>query len=465
MLAFVACLIAGLLTVFLIRRHYRIKHLVPLDGPPPSSYLTGHFKQMFGLTGLGFQREVFRTYGPTVRMTGVMGESFIFTFDPGFIHTVLVKERSKFERNEGGTLMVRSMFGGGLLGFRGDEHRYHRKLLNPVFTMQHLREHAIDVFHWTTTSALEFIGEAGLGYSFESFSGKQNEYSVASKSVFQLFAKLVPFIPLYPYLYRLPITQDLLSYIPIPLLQQVLRATSLQNEQAEQILGKRKDLLERGVDLESVTGRGKDILTQLKLKHSQFGSVLIFAGHETSSSVIARLLDIIAHNTEIQDKLRNEITKSKEEDVLDLPYLDAVVKETLRLHAPVTYLGRICEEDTVVPLTYPVSTPTGTITGLPVKKGTRLALSVAFSNRDEKAWGERAEDFWPERWLESEQPSSSHLQGVYSSMMTFGLGQYACIGFKFALMEIKVMTAQLLKSFVFEPSAEEYAWEARLITT
>jgi cytochrome P450 len=59
------------------------------------------------------------------------------------------------------------------------------------------------------------------------------------------------------------------------------------------------------------------------------------------SSVIERLLDIIAHDTEIQDKLRNETTKSKEEDVLELPHRDAVVKETLRLYAPVMYLGRV----------------------------------------------------------------------------------------------------------------------------
>jgi hypothetical protein len=43
MLATVACLIVGLFTVRLIGRYYRIKHLVLLDGQPPSSYLTGHF--------------------------------------------------------------------------------------------------------------------------------------------------------------------------------------------------------------------------------------------------------------------------------------------------------------------------------------------------------------------------------------------------------------------------------------
>ncbi|CAE6513552.1 unnamed protein product [Rhizoctonia solani] len=509
MLLYSTCLVLGVIALLLFRRHRKLKLLVPLPGPPATSYLTGHFKNMFGLHGIEFQEQVLKTYGPTVRMTGVMGELFIFTFDPNVIHTVLVKDRSKFERNKGGALMIRSLFGGGLAGLRGDEHRQQRKLLNPVFTGQHLLEcdgksfprtdkfenddvmaqlpiftdvakqacqaidkalttDVIDIFPWTTAAALELIGEAGLGYSFNSFSGERNEYSVASKSVSQLLSKLIPFIPIYPYLVRLPVTRGLLSYVPLPLLRRVLKATNLQNEQAEHIIRTRKEMLAGGVDLESVTGRGKDVLTQL-MKANDEGldweamighmNILIFAGHETTSSAIARILDILSSNPEVQERLRNEVSECREEDVLELPYLDAVVKEAMRLYPPATYLGRMCEEDTVVPLSYPVSTPSGTITSLPIKKGTRLALSVVFSNRDEKIWGKRAGEFWPDRWLESEQPGNSSLQTAYSNLLTFGIGQYSCIGFKFAVMEIKVMIAQLLKSFKFEPSGEEFAWE------
>lgn len=41
----------------------------------------------------------------------------------------------------------------------------------------------IDIFHWTASAALELIGEAGLGYSFNSFGGERNEYYYAVKSV------------------------------------------------------------------------------------------------------------------------------------------------------------------------------------------------------------------------------------------------------------------------------------------
>ncbi|CAE6534375.1 unnamed protein product [Rhizoctonia solani] len=477
MLLFIVCFTSGLLALLVLRWHRTFKLLVPLPGPPSKSFLTGHFKDMFGLHGIEFQGEVLKTYGPTVRMAGALGEEFIFTLDPSFIHTVFVKDRSKFGRSKGGTLMIRSVFGPGLAALTGEEHRQQRKLLNPVFTEQHLRERdgklfvhgcrselttkspqlpiftgvakqacqaidqslstdVIDMIPWTTAAALELIGEAGMGYSFNSFAGERNEYSIASKSVARLFVKLVPFIPIYPYLARLPITHNMLSYFPFPLLRQVLKVTNIQNEQAEQIIRERKDMLANGADLESVTGRGKDILTQLIPVKANEEGIFIFAGYETTSSTIARILDVLANNPEIQDRLRSEVLERQEEGVLELPYLDAVVKETLRLYAPASYISRICEEDTVVPLSYPVSTPSGTITSLPIKKGTRLALSVTFSNRDEKAWGKKADEFWPDRWLEAEQPGNPSLQCVYSSMMTFGIGQYACIGFKFAVMEI-----------------------------
>ncbi|ELU40844.1 cytochrome P450 domain-containing protein [Rhizoctonia solani AG-1 IA] len=397
-------------------------------------------------------RNVLKAYGPTVRMTGVMGVRFGGAASGGFVNT---DERSKFERNKGGALMVRSLFGGGLAGLRGEEHRQQRKysrdsifrnvsapfmfpwtkvdirLRSDVAKQtcnaidKSLSTGVIDIIPWTTAAALELIGEAGLGYSFSSFNGEKNEYSTAIKSVGQLLSKLVPFIPIYPYFVRLPVTRKALSYVRIPLLRQVLKATSLQNEQAEKILRTRQDMLTKGTDLESVTGRGKDILTQLN-----FESILIFAGHETTSSMIARILDILSNNLEIQEKLRGEVLECGEDNVLDLSYLDAVVKEALRLYPPASYLGRMCEEDTVVPLSYPISTASGVITSLPIKKGTRLALSIIFSNRDEKVWGKRAGEFWPERWLESEQ-----------------------------LGDPEIMIAQLLRSFKFEPSGEDYAWE------
>ncbi|KAG9098909.1 cytochrome P450-dit2 [Ceratobasidium sp. UAMH 11750] len=347
----------------------------------------------------------------------------------------------------------------------------------------------VDVFPWMTAAALELIGEAGLGYSFSSFAGERNEYNVAIKSVTRFFSGAGPFIKMLPAFYNFGTAgfrRWALQYIPIRTIQQVRHAVGIQNNQAEEVLRARQALIASGRDLSSEAGRGRDIMTLLMKANEAEGSesyidrqemvghmnVFVFAGHETTSTAVSRILEILANRPQIQVKLREEIRLYFEEHkddvnhdaLLELPYLDAIIRETLRLYGPVAQLSRVNQEDTIIPLQYPVETPHGKLSSIPVKKGTRILLSIAMANRYAKIWGERANEFWPERWIgnkldEVTQPGA-HLPGVYSSMMTFGAGPTSCIGFKFALLEIKVMITTLLKNFKFEPSQQELShWE------
>ncbi|CAE6507036.1 unnamed protein product [Rhizoctonia solani] len=345
----------------------------------------------------------------------------------------------------------------------------------------------VDVFPWATAAALDLIGEAGLGYSFNSFAGERNEYSAAIKQVTQSLIKIGPLIQLIPYIHRIgtpAFRKWVLDLIPFKAVQKLRRAIKLQNEQAEEIIRSRQTLLSSGGDLSSETGRGKDIISLLMKANESEGSasyidrqsmighmnVFIFAGHETTSTSISRILDILAQRPGVQIRLREELRQYFEEHpnethhdaLLELPYLDGIVREVLRLFPPVPNILRICEEDTIVPLEYPIETSSGKMTSVPIKKGTWISLSNVYFNRNEGIWGERANDFWPERWIGSKidevTQAGSRLPGIYSSMMTFGSGSYACIGFKFAVMEIKVMLAELVTKFEFEPANEECVW-------
>ncbi|KAL5633803.1 hypothetical protein ACGC1H_005858 [Rhizoctonia solani] len=346
----------------------------------------------------------------------------------------------------------------------------------------------VDIFPWATAAALELVGEAGLGYSFSSFTGERNEYNIAIKSVMLVISKIDPFIKLLPYVYRIgtpSIRRWILKHIPHNDLQQLQYAVGIQNQQAEEVIQSRQALISSGEDLSSQAGRGRDIMTLLMKANGAAGSdsyidhqgmvghmnTFVFAGHETTSTAVARILDVLADQPKVQMRLREEIREyfqnnpndTHYDGLLELPYLDAVIREILRLYPPVSFLNRICEEDTILPLQYPVETPSGKITSIPIKKGTRIFMSISVSNRHRRIWGERAHEFVPERWIGSKidevtQPGAD-LPGVYSSMMTFGAGSRACLGFKFAIMEIKVMIAELLKDFKFEPSQEEHDWE------
>ncbi|CAE6369612.1 unnamed protein product [Rhizoctonia solani] len=475
------------LAVYTVAR--RNKPLVQLSGPPAAGWIKGHFSKLIGASSIEFQEDIIAKYGPTLKLNGGFGDEFIFTADPSFMHHVLVKERAKFERTDGGVLVLRSVFGGGLLAQRGSEHRAHRKLLNPMPIFMGIAKQTcegvkkdlkeskspskeVDVFSWATVAALELVGEAGLGYSLGSFTGERNEYNVAIKSVSLFFSKMGPFMKVLPYVYHIgtpSIRRWMLNRIPFNDVQQLRNAVKIQNEQAEEVIRTRQVLISAGDDLSTQAGRGRDIMTLLMKANEAEGSefhvsrqemvghmnTFVFAGHETTSTAVARILDVLADRPHVQVKLRDEIRQYFEkntsdthyEGLLELPYLDGI-----DVSAPFAKLSGV--------IRYPVETPRGKLTSIPIKKGTRIFISISASNRYTKIWGERAHEFLPERWIgtkieEVVQPGI-HIPGIYSSIA----GSHACIGFKFAIMEIKVMIAELVKSFKFEPSQEEHNWEA-----
>ncbi|KAJ1305503.1 hypothetical protein OPQ81_000510 [Rhizoctonia solani] len=345
----------------------------------------------------------------------------------------------------------------------------------------------VDIFKGATAATLDTIGEIGLGYSFNSFGEDRNKYSDSIQEVTQSLVRIGPLIQLLPYVHRLgtpALRQWILEAAPFTAIQQLQRAVRVQNEQADSILRARQELISSGVDMSSEVGKGRDIITLLMKKEeaeeAKFPidretlvghmNVFIFAGHETTSTAIARILDELAQHPNIQNKLRDELNyhfdhnsdDSYSKGLLQLPYLDGVVRETLRLYPPFTITTRVCQEDTIIPLAYPVNTPSGKISNLPIKKGTVIFLNNVFYNRHKDIWGERAGEFLPERWVGKKinevTQTELRLPGVYSSMMTFGAGSYACIGFKFTVMEIKIIIAGLVRKFKFAPATQDCTW-------
>jgi cytochrome P450 len=213
-------------------------------------------------------------------------------------------------------------------------------------------------------------------------------------------------------------------------------------------------------------------------------NVMIFAGLETTTVAVARALYMLAKHPHIQEQLRTEIrgamavyevpdidhSQTKDEsgsarlsyDVLmNLPLLNAVVRETLRLYPSLPVLTRRTTEAASVPLQFPARSASGEkIDAIHVAKNQRLVISIIAANHNQAVWGEDASEWKPERWLKSSQgitpgdKDAVKYSGVYSSMMTFLAGNRSCIGFKFAEMEIKDVLATLLPAIHFALPSE-----------
>jgi cytochrome P450 len=122
-------------------RNYFVKSALDnIPGPSPGSFWKGSFPQIFDVNGWDFHREIAENYGPVVKVKALLGESQLYVFDPKALHHIVVKDQYIYEETTSFILGNRLIFGHGLLGTLGEQHRKQRKMLNPVFSIVHMRE-------------------------------------------------------------------------------------------------------------------------------------------------------------------------------------------------------------------------------------------------------------------------------------------------------------------------------------
>lgn len=85
----------------------------------------------------------------------------------------------------------------------------------------------------------------------------------------------------------------------------------------------------------------------------------LVAGHETTSTAAAWCLYALSRNQSAQKKLRDELLAAPTDtptmdDLAALPYLDQVMRETMRLHSPVALMNRVADRDDVIPTSEPI---------------------------------------------------------------------------------------------------------------
>jgi len=197
-------------------------------------------------------------------------------------------------------------------------------------------------------------------------------------------------------------------------------------------------------------------------------STMTFGAMDTTSGALSRILHLLAKNPNTQAELRNEISEARAKSgdldynsLDDLPLLDAVIRETLRLYTPVPLVHKIARKDAILPLYKPIMGTDGRIlTEIHVPKGTTIEIAIMKANRDPSVWGSDALEWKPQRWLKPLPTSviDAHYPAVYSNLMTFVGGRKACIGFKFSELEMKVVLSILIESFIFSETKQDIQW-------
>ena len=125
----------------------------------------------------------------------------------------------------------------------------------------------------------------------------------------------------------------------------------------------------------------------------------LVAGHETTSTSTTWCLYALTRDRAMQSRLREELLKFPTdtptmEELNELPYLDKVVREILRLHPPVTLVNREVQHDDVIPVSEPFVDAQGKLQhGVEVRRGNRIFVGIAAFQTSKEVWGEDALEF------------------------------------------------------------------------
>ncbi|KAK4269706.1 hypothetical protein QN277_022829 [Acacia crassicarpa] len=168
---------------------------------------------------------------------------------------------------------------------------------------------------------------------------------------------------------------------------------------------------------------------------------LFAAGIDTTSATVEWAMAELMHNPEKLAKVKQELQqvlgehgKFEESKIPELPYLNAVMKETLRLHPPVPFLiPRKSENDVQVG-------------GFVVPKNSEILVNVWAMGRDSRVWKEPY-SFEPERFLDGQDHHGVDFKGRDFELIPFGAGRRICPGMPLANRSLHFMLVTLLHNF------------------
>ncbi|XP_055344870.1 cytochrome P450 4V2-like [Paramacrobiotus metropolitanus] len=379
----------------------------------------------------------------------------------------------------------------GLLTSTGDKWRGRRKFLTPAFHFQILTDfvevfyeqslilvqqleakidadkEAFDIYPYITRCTLDIISETAMGKKINAQTNSESEYVKAIYSVSDItFDRMI----------RPTMMWDPIFYI-LGRGRQFKQDLKTLHDFTDKVIVERRvggiDRRRSSAAVTNSTGRRiqrmafLDSLLQARTDDGQLldnasireeVDTFMFEGHDTTAAAANFAVYLLGRHPFVQEKARTEVDavfgRSQRyptvEDLKNLPYLDKVLKETLRLFPSVPFISRRVNEDFHV----------GEYL---VPKGVTVSVYIYAMHRDADVFPD-PERFEPDRF-DSHGEGSDTFNTAFD-YVPFSAGPRNCIGQRFAQMEEKVILSTLLRNFIMESIVpmEEFAIQGQLIT-
>jgi hypothetical integral membrane protein (TIGR02206 family) len=423
----------GLVSFFLWNLPFLIQRRRTEAKLPPGPRAPGIWQLLrFATKPFDFFDDCAKRFGDLFTVDMAMYGKFVMVSSPELIKAVFTGDTDVLHAGKANRDLKDFLGDRSLLLLDGPDHLRHRKMLMPPFHGERMKAYAGEM--WAQANAVvEQMPGGGAAFSIHPYMQRVT-MQIIMRSVFGLtsggqldrvFQALLDYLEEPPAvtMYLVPFDWPLTPY------RKFLRRRDVVRRELEQVVreGRAQTNLEGRTDVLSLMLAARDEagqpLTDLELRDELM--TLLIAGHETTATSLSWAFERVLNHPEVEAKLRAELDgASTPEAIVALPYLDAVVKETLRT--------RPILPDVVRDLQAPFE-----LGGQVLPKGLRVAPCIHLAHFREASWPE-ARAFKPERFVDARIDPHAWLP--------FGGGIRRCIGFAFALYEMKLVLGAVLKA-------------------
>lgn len=363
----------------------------------------------------------------------------------------------------------------GLLTSSGSKWRSRRKLLTPAFHFRILEDFlpaindqskvlvrklgqlendgSCDIVPLVTLCALDIICETIMGYTLNAQSNRESEYVKAIQVLGHMFTRRLE-SPLYwvDPIFRISSAGRLFHQKIRELHRFTLKVIRERKRELQECPELQAPLDETSSEADIYGLKGKvvkpflDILLREHIKDPENFTeehvreevdTFMFEGHDTTAMGMSWALYLIGLYQEHQDLIYRELESIfgadrdrpvTSDDLKQMKYMECCLKESQRLYPSVPFITRNCEQDV-------------TIAGRVVPKGADIQIAIYNLHRDAEVFP-NPEEFIPDRFL----PENAKGRHPFA-FVPFSAGPRNCIGQRFAMMEEKVVIANILRNY------------------
>jgi len=390
-------------------------------------------RYIYGMDGL--VKDFHQRFGDVARMK-IPGSRGLFVFGADNYQRIFLDAERIFSNRSGYEATIGHLFRGALLLQDFEEHRFQRRILQTAFKTEALRQYpvlmnpiiATQLEAWSGRSFPEMhrhIKHLLLTISARTFFGIEATGGEAEK-LCRLFSELIDGLVTM-------VHWD----VPGFKFHRGIRARKALERYFREIIPLRRH------------GDGQDVLSHMCRETNEAGEpfsdddilnqaiFLLFAAHDTTTSLLNNLLLHTAMDAQLQGRLRAESAALDRaqpgfDDLASLTLLDHCIDECLRLYPPAPFTLRCTLQDCE-------------ISGHRVPANTMLYLPMLFNQRDPAFWSE-PDRFDPDRFAPGREEHKRHKFCYHP----FGGGAHKCIGLHFARMMAKCFMHQLLLQHRYE---------------